>query len=88
MSKILKKIARLRKKYPEYAYMRYKVEANKKNNFSGDNWLKASLGIDCKDNKFYFVSTDRIHCSEDSGTAKTDADLIVELLNMFCNEKE
>ena len=77
------RIEELRKKYPEYAHMRYKTESGK---FSGDNWLKASFGQGFNGQN-WFLTTDRIHYSEDSGDAETDSNLIAELLNIFCNER-
>ena len=77
-------IKNLQKKYKNYGYMKYKVEANEKNNCSGKNWLKASFGIG-NDNKHYFLTTDCIHASENVGTAESDINLVCELLNFFCN---
>ncbi len=74
-------------KYKQYARMKYKTEANKENKFSGDHWMIGSYGQSTEDNKFYFVSTDHIHASELVGDAKTDSELIVELLNLFCSGK-
>ena len=83
MSKILKKIAKLRKKYPEYAYMKYKLA----NRNIADNWIVANLGNDMS-GKNWWITTDHVHASEVVGSSKVDGKLIVELLNMFCNLKE
>jgi hypothetical protein len=44
--------------------------------YSGSNWLVASLGASCIDDKCYTVTTDHIHASELEGDAKTDAEFI------------
>ena len=62
--------------------MRYKLATNKN---MLDNWIVASLGNDSEDGNDYYLTTDQIPCSENVGDAKTDGELIIELLNLFCN---
>ena len=49
----------------------------------GDDWLVADFGETEVDNKFVhiYVTTDRVHASERRGTAMTEAQLFVEMVN-------
>jgi hypothetical protein len=68
--------------------MKYMVDDAKN---IGKNWLVADMGGGEGEDgmmKGFIITTDHIRASEKVGDAKSDAELIVELLNMFCNEKE
>jgi hypothetical protein len=67
--------------FRDYGGMRYRIEVGE---YTGKDWLKISLGCSEK-GKEVFITTDRIHCSEDTGTAESDAELITILLNAFCD---